>query len=461
MSIKRPLSPEVQPQHPWANDAIGRKDFGDLLYLALKEMATPLSVGLVGSWGIGKTTFLRMFAEHVKSERGPIFVHFNAWNCDYSGDPLVAFCEAIRLELERNDVTKHTKETEKFLKKAARLIGTSVASGLKTGGELVGKTITAIAETHLPAGAAVPIEHGITKAAEMVAEKIQEAVHETPNARTEFRAALKNVIKALEDLSQKEGSQPSTANACRLIIAVDELDRCRPDFAIRLLEVIKHYFDVEGLTFLLAYDGSYLESATRSLYGESFNAEAYLRRFVDVRFWLPRVDNGAFVGKLLQRYGFSDVHVSAHEHSLGEFLTSCVVVLGLTQRDAEQALGTCRLFAGIFHRVSIAVKQPCYFCCIARFVIPSVVQQAVEGTRPFSEIIQALEERYTSDRLSKMVEWTNYLAPVFRMADHSDPMSWYKSQPPHEGSEMVLMTLREIRRAPYGSAWREYLSQLL
>lgn len=73
-----------------------------------------------------------------------------------------------------------------------------------------------------------------------------------------------------------------------IIVLIDELDRCRPDYAIKTLEVIKHFFDVEGCNFLIATDTKSLQESIKAVYGSNFDSERYLRRFFNQSVVLQR-----------------------------------------------------------------------------------------------------------------------------------------------------------------------------
>ena len=84
-----------------------------------------------------------------------------------------------------------------------------------------------------------------------------------------------------------------------LIVVIDELDRCRPSYAVELLEVAKHLFAVDHIVFVLAVNRSELAHSIRALYGSEFDAQGYLRRFFDVDFRLPDPDRKAFINEML------------------------------------------------------------------------------------------------------------------------------------------------------------------
>lgn len=88
-------------------------------------------------------------------------------------------------------------------------------------------------------------------------------------------------------------------NGNRLIFFIDELDRCKPDYAIRFLERIKHYFDDDRVTFVFAVSLSQLQSSVKAYYGLEYNATRYLDKFFDMRISLRSIDLESFVNRHL------------------------------------------------------------------------------------------------------------------------------------------------------------------
>jgi hypothetical protein len=84
-----------------------------------------------------------------------------------------------------------------------------------------------------------------------------------------------------------------------LFVFVDELDRCRPDYAIRLLEGVKHLFDAQGVCFVFSTNLVQLAASARGVYGGDFDASRYLQRFFAFQFQLPRADDLAFARMLM------------------------------------------------------------------------------------------------------------------------------------------------------------------
>ncbi len=111
----------------------------------------------------------------------------------------------------------------------------------------------------------------------------------------EFKAALRQACSHANDLV-----------AGRLVVLVDELDRCRPAHALDLIETVRHLFAVEGVVVVLAVNREELCHSIQSLYGADFDADRYLRRFADLACILPPPTSdqmAAFTTELLSGLG--------------------------------------------------------------------------------------------------------------------------------------------------------------
>ena len=100
-----------------------------------------------------------------------------------------------------------------------------------------------------------------------------------------FKIAKDEFKEALTELGESK----------KTIIFIDELDRCRPTFAIETLEVVKHFFDVEHLVFIFALDMEQLSHSIATIYGLNMNSSGYLRRFFDMQLRIPTPQMREFV----------------------------------------------------------------------------------------------------------------------------------------------------------------------
>ena len=268
----QPQPIETLDDDPFARDLLERREAAEVLTRIVSRIEGPCVVALDAPWGYGKTTFLTMWEHWLRQHDFPV-VAFNAWETDFTGQPFLALSTELTQELQAYRTGSVVQSFKKF--KAAT--GTVLQVALpKLVGEipLVGSATEATLNL-IPAfaGAASADEYQTTK----------EAIRE-------FRESLTHLAQKLV------ASEPNKP----LIVMIDELDRCRPSYAVELLEVAKHFFAVDNVVFVLAVNRAELIHSVKALYGAGFCAEDYLRRFFDLDFQLPDPDRVRFVEDLLE-----------------------------------------------------------------------------------------------------------------------------------------------------------------
>ncbi len=182
-----------------------------------------------------------------------------------------------------------------------------------------------------------------------------------------------------------------------LVVVIDELDRCRPSYAVELLEVAKHFFSVDHVVFVLALDRSQLAHSVKVLYGEGFAAEGYLGRFFDADLRLPTPDRTKFFKSLLEATGIKGYLDKGR--ASGEFTPSQAVdkVLPLYMNGSGLDL---RSVAQVIHRLGIAIASleasmfrfvpTIVTLLIMRSLAPGPYRNYIDGTATDGETINAL-----------------------------------------------------------------------
>lgn len=116
----------------------------------------------------------------------------------------------------------------------------------------------------------------------LLAEQVDDIFKQKFQHAEKDKMALKKFKEYLSSFASDIG------NGKPIVFIIDELDRCRPDFALELLENIKHLFSVTGITFLLVTNRVQLESSIKSRYGNDVDASNYLHKFVNIWLSMPR-----------------------------------------------------------------------------------------------------------------------------------------------------------------------------
>ena len=269
----QPREIDVPEENPFRHDLLGRKEAVEVLTRLVGNIEGPCVLAVDAAWGNGKTTFLNIWTQYLCNDGFPV-VKFNAWETDFSGDPFIALSTELREGLERY-ATKYLEPKITDLK----------------------KKITEVARRAVP-GIFRVATAGILDINPLLEKEIGQALASYAEARlSEYQEAQKSV-KAFRQTLQDIANTVSNSKGKRpIIVVIDELDRCRPSYAVELLEVAKHLFAVDHIVFVMAVNRSELAHSVKALYGNDFDAEGYLRRFFDVDFRLPEPERDAFINE--------------------------------------------------------------------------------------------------------------------------------------------------------------------
>ena len=250
-------------------DVLGRKPLGQKLTDLVERTDQPLVIALDGGWGSGKSHFLKLWTGAHRLELGGTaeVIYFDAFEHDYLDDPLVSLISRLTSEKPKKPWTQ--KAVEKVKKAAMPL----VRGGMRIG---VAAASAGISEVVGPVTDAAVGKIGDT--AEMSVDQFWKAEAGRIAAMQAFRDALAGLTKPTK------ADEP----ARKIVFIVDELDRCRPDYALTLLEIIKHFFAVPNVHFVLGANLSALENSVKARYGAEINATEYLTKFIHLRMSFPR-----------------------------------------------------------------------------------------------------------------------------------------------------------------------------
>lgn len=246
-------------------------------------------LNLNAEWGSGKTYFLKRWAEDIK-EYYPV-VYVDVWKKDYSDDPLLTVIASIIHQL-RIQAGKD-KDSPEF-KVPRKLIGLLKATAPGIGRGLVKRylgfdpvEVMNANDGDDPIGT-VQDEKGNDVDMSFAASEMVKHLIDEHDAKSKAIESLKtNVLQWVDAvIGLKSKSLPA-------FIFIDELDRCRPSYAVEMLETIKHIFDIKGVVFIIATDTEQLQHAVKAIYGEGFDAKIYLSRFFNSRYSLkaPNLEN--------------------------------------------------------------------------------------------------------------------------------------------------------------------------
>lgn len=241
-------------------DEYQRKPIADKAIQLLQSDIDISPMLIDGAWGTGKTEFTHKLINLYRQYHGEArILYLDAYQADSHSDPLLVVLAAIAQVLPE-------KEKASLIKQALPALRFTLKTGLKAGVSwLLKQDATDIAND---------FESDLKKAGdEVINNAIELALKDQINADTHMQT-LKTALQSLTEISP-------------LVLFVDELDRCRPDFALNMLEVIKHVFDIPGLNIVLVTNLRQLKSSIHHSYGLGENANRYLDKFIKFQLTLP------------------------------------------------------------------------------------------------------------------------------------------------------------------------------
>lgn len=283
-------------------DAIGRNSHVLRFCSILSQLDYAASVAVDGRWGSGKTFYVRQAkmlldsmndnntdyddSEKEKIHRGfekgcpqdfegihfepQVCVYYDAWKNDDDEDPILSLLYQIVLQTQCNfEFSSESNFSEKaidLLHFVAMIVSKGALGRLST---FLSNNIELIGSARDTAKTLLLSQKG--------------GVFDTISQEKELEKSIKSF---LDELLPLKGN--------RLIIMVDELDRCKPTFAVRLLERIKHFLDNDRITFAFSVNLIELQHTICQYYGANFDAGRYLDRFFDLRFSVPELDRSKF-----------------------------------------------------------------------------------------------------------------------------------------------------------------------
>ena len=261
------------------NDAIGRNNevfnFSELL----STLEGPYSVAIDSEWGSGKTFFVKQVKmlldslnpqskvdketsdkilkkfnldselnEHSGKEDDSIYsIYFDAWKNDSDDEPIKSLIYDIMLELNFKYNFSDTKLTDAGIR-ALKFLTPVIGGAVETGSKILDSLFSE--------------------------EQLKPFIK-----KKSFEKEIQNFIS---ELPNERGN--------KLVIFIDELDRCNPAYAVKLLEQIKHYMEDDRIIFVFSVNINQLQHTIKHYYGNNFNATKYLDRFFDLQVKLPKAN---------------------------------------------------------------------------------------------------------------------------------------------------------------------------
>lgn len=273
---------EPAPGEGFKDDILNRERIGDHLASLVQKIDAPATIVLDAPWGEGKTTFLKMLISKYSSEF-PI-IYLDAFSNDYMDDPFTCLSGSIASYAETNGGSDKKLDDlkKRFVKYGGRVAARIGAAGFRAASRyLIGSAVDIEDLKKLNLNME-DLDNEIDRASEFMAARIESAASQRAEVQ-KFRESLQDLCECLT----KDCDAGVAARGKNVVFIIDEMDRCRPPFALGILEAVKHLFDVNGVVFIMSTSIPHLSSVVRSAYGMTLDAERYLEKFYHLSIQLP------------------------------------------------------------------------------------------------------------------------------------------------------------------------------
>lgn len=275
------------------------------LLTLISDRSGSSTFALDGKWGTGKTFVLNMLEDALLQQAaGTKFLvfHYNCWEYDYYEEPLVAIVSAMLDSIDNENhllpraAREKLKRTFAFFKPTLKKAASEISKN-KLGIDII-ELISPLKENE----------------SSLDEYKNSENENHSYDTYYSFNKTLKNTREALSKLTEDWS----------VVVIVDELDRCQPSYAIKVLERLHHMFsDIENCSVILAIDKDQLECTIKQVFGDKVSTDSYLKKFIDFELTLDTgTVNGRFMTKYPEYFSMFDENAIATNFSFDDFLSA-------------------------------------------------------------------------------------------------------------------------------------------
>lgn len=369
-----------------AFDKMDLKVFAECLASHITACETPMTVGLQGDWGTGKTSLMNMIKCYISDDTCHM-VDVNTWHYsmfrqdEYLG---IVVIQALIDQLVERFAGRPSRTAE-----ALRQVSESLGTALRAAGR-VGKAVS----ISLP-GVSVPVG--------ALGQIIQEA-DDAPKIEN-LSAVMLSFKKQFSEIIQEHVAD----HGKRIVFFIDDLDRIRPIKAVEVLETLKNFMDVDGCVFVLAVDYEIVQLGIAEKFGKDIqitSGKSFFDKIIQLPFRMPvsSYSLDEYLGDLLATSKFYNYDWKTNDADRNFFVDITEVTVGRNPRSIKRAVN----YASLLERIrksratneskkSRSTTKLLYAAVCMQIAWPELFEYFV--LRPTAETIRGLENWDTLDSL--------------------------------------------------------------
>lgn len=403
-------------EDPFSDDITdNRKNFGKSLANLAKNYGQnqPLVIGLDGQWGEGKTYFLKRWCKELENKKERVkTIYLDAFKSDYTDDSFFSIINELYAFLEKStEYDENDENNEKRTSLKGKINDFSIRS-MKVLKYYDMNLANGLVEHFTFGGLSVD---KLKKGAQMFSEKefeekLSESFKGQYNNYKDFKDNFEIFKKSLADCAELN----LQITGYPIIFIIDELDRCKPIYALDLLEKIKHFFSVKGIVFILSMNKNQLINSIGNIYGIHSGAELYLQKFLTVETTMPKnlhasKDFLQYYLKMCNHY-LNRVNI---RNDYRDFYTHLLNAYNVSFRDCQKIFTYYAIVANNKEENILS-----FLLAILKVKKPSLYLKFRNGTSNYPEIYQEISNNIGEERLLNIFD--QYLCYVFSIKKEFD-----------------------------------------
>ena len=369
---------EITLNEGFSQDLFNRENFGNQLMKLVERSNGKLVMSLDAQWGEGKSTFVRMWQGLLKKNKIHS-IYIDAFENDYIDDAYISIISEITAYAEVH-VPKSKTEQINNLKTKAKEIGVKL---LPWSTRLLVKTASLGIIKDSDIEELISIKTDISKSTSTIVGNFIEEQLNSHKEDTQELSSFKLLLEELPNLITNNSNKP-------LVIIIDELDRCKPTYAVQIIEKIKHLFSVKNIVFLLVMHKSQLEEAVRNIYGQNIDAQTYLQKFINIETTLPKRvtarnenDLKLYCTKL---YDLHQINAWNDKALILKFIAELAEHFDLSLRQLEKSFTNITIFYAISEEAEIRIPQLICFLSVIKTKFPSLFKSLLTNTSSYHQM---------------------------------------------------------------------------
>ena len=382
-----------QPISTVAQDRFDFKDYADALCNVVLNSKTPVTIGIFGPWGAGKTSLMQLAASRLQDRRTAEHrrahvVAFNAWQYDRDESAIwrVLLLEVLetlkRLELREEDLQR----IEDWQTRLYADVDRKERGSLKVDWPQLSKGALRVGLSLVPSPASF-VE--LLKALEGDLSNVEDVIQAFKREEIQIHRKQLSLLEDFREGFAQVVDEYIWRRNGLLVICIDDLDRCLPKRALEVIETIKLFLDVPGCAFLLAVDHRRIEQVVQEQFSQANDevGQGYLEKLVQLPFYLPPIDDSqvaAFLDEMTPELPEAVRHIFA---------------VGLTPnpRMVKRTLNIFRLLQALAqHRVERGTLEAFDPTVLAKIVvIQTRFRDLYRDLQEYPNLLQELELRAT------------------------------------------------------------------